>query len=87
MFNFEQNITILLCCSRNNCYAISTPSYEQYKGDGIAGRGVGYGIASIRVDGNDILAVLHATKEARNFALRENKPVVIEAMTYRCNIF
>jgi TPP-dependent pyruvate/acetoin dehydrogenase alpha subunit len=43
---------------RNNGFAISTPSSEQYKGDGIAGRaGSGYGMASIRVDGTDTLVI------------------------------
>jgi 2-oxoisovalerate dehydrogenase E1 component alpha subunit len=68
---------------RNNGYAISTPSDEQYVGNGIASRGVGYGIKTIRIDGNDILAVLKATQDARRFALAENKPVLIEAMSYR----
>lgn len=54
---------------RNNGYAISTPTLEQYRGDGIASRGVGYGIDTIRVDGNDIFAVYNATKEARRIAL------------------
>jgi 2-oxoisovalerate dehydrogenase E1 component alpha subunit len=40
---------------RNNGYAISTPAKEQYRGDGIASRGSGYGIDTIRVDGNDVL--------------------------------
>ena len=44
--------TLFIC--RNNGYAISTPTLEQYKGDGIASRGVGYGIDTIRVDGNDV---------------------------------
>ena len=37
----------------------------------------------IRVDGNDVLAVYNATKAAREIAASENKPVLIEAMTYR----
>lgn len=70
--------------SRNNGFAISTPSSEQYKGDGIAGRGpTGYGIPAIRVDGTDVFAVHNATKEARNYAMKHNKPVIIEAMAYR----
>ncbi|KAF7732818.1 hypothetical protein EC973_000094 [Apophysomyces ossiformis] len=73
--------TIFFC--RNNGYAISTPSSEQYKGDGIASRGAGYGIDTIRIDGNDIWAVYNATKAARTIALEEKKPVLIEAMTYR----
>jgi 2-oxoisovalerate dehydrogenase E1 component alpha subunit len=68
---------------RNNGYAISTPSSEQYRGDGIAGRGIGYGIATIRVDGNDIFAVHEATAAARKYASENNRPVLIEAMTYR----
>ena len=38
---------------------------------------------SIRVDGNDILAVYEATKEARRLAVEENKPTMIEGMSYR----
>ena len=37
----------------------------------------------IKVDGNDILAVIHATQEARNYILKNNQPFFIEAMTYR----
>lgn len=70
--------------SRNNGFAISTPSTEQYKGDGIAGRGpTGYGIPAIRVDGTDVFAVYNATKQAREYVLKHNKPVIIEAMAYR----
>ena len=68
---------------RNNGYAISTPADEQFKGNGIASRGVGYGVKTIRVDGNDILAVIKATQIARAYALKENAPVLIEAMSYR----
>ncbi|KZF21072.1 branched chain alpha-keto acid dehydrogenase complex, alpha subunit [Xylona heveae TC161] len=69
---------------RNNGYAISTPTLEQYRGDGIASRGVGYGIDTIRVDGNDIFAVREVTKEARRMALEGGgRPVLIEAMSYR----
>ena len=68
---------------RNNGYAISTPSDEQYVGNGIASRGVGYGVKTIRIDGNDVLAVLKATQMAREYALKEQAPVLIEAMSYR----
>ena len=69
---------------RNNGYAISTPTLEQYRGDGIASRGIGYGIDTIRVDGNDIFAVREVTKEARRMALEDGgKPILIEAMSYR----
>lgn len=73
---------VFIC--RNNGYAISTPTLEQYRGDGIASRGMGYGIDTIRVDGNDILAVREATRMARELALTDGgKPVLIEAMSYR----
>ena len=73
--------TIFFC--RNNGYAISTPAQDQYAGDGIYARGIGYGIRSVRVDGNDTLAVYAATKKARELSLEHNCPVLIEAMTYR----
>lgn len=76
-------ISLSLSISRNNGYAISTPASEQYRGDGIASRGVGYGMHTIRVDGNDVLAVYNATKAARAIAVEEKRPVLIEAMTYR----
>jgi len=73
---------VFIC--RNNGYAISTPTLEQYRGDGIASRGTGYGIDTIRVDGNDILAVREVTKKAREMALQDGgRPVLIEAMSYR----
>ncbi|KAI8905508.1 thiamine diphosphate-binding protein [Gorgonomyces haynaldii] len=76
-----QSPVIFIC--RNNGYAISTPASEQYRGDGIASRGHGYGVDAIRVDGNDALAVYNATVEARRRAVEEHKPVLLEAMTYR----
>ncbi|SNX86838.1 probable 2-oxoisovalerate dehydrogenase alpha subunit, mitochondrial precursor [Melanopsichium pennsylvanicum] len=68
---------------RNNGYAISTPAAEQFRGDGIASRGPGYGMLTIRVDGNDALAVRSAVQTAKAKALAEQRPVLIEAMTYR----
>lgn len=73
---------IFIC--RNNGFAISTPTTEQYVGDGIAIRGMGYGIQSLRVDGTDIFAVYEATKEARRRALVDGgQPVLLEFMSYR----
>ena len=69
--------------SRNNRFAISTPSSEQFKGDGIASRAIGYGMNYVRVDGNDIFAVYNATKAAKSLAVEKKVPVLIEAMTYR----
>lgn len=49
----------------------------------LAARGPAYGIPTIRVDGNDILAVYNATVAARNICVEEMRPILIEAMTYR----
>ncbi|KAL9889651.1 branched chain keto acid dehydrogenase E1 subunit alpha [Glossina fuscipes fuscipes] len=83
-FNFAATLhcPVILFC-RNNGFAISTPAHEQYKGDGIAGRGPGYGIATIRVDGTDVFAVYNAMKLCREYVLKESKPAVLEAMAYR----
>ena len=61
--------TLFFC--RNNMYAISTPIDDQYAGDGIAVRGVAYGMETLRVDGNDLFAIHAATKQARNIILKE----------------
>ena len=87
-FHAGLNMAAVLDCPviffcRNNGYAISTPAHEQFAGDGIASRGIGYGVQTIRVDGNDPLAVYIATQQAREIALSQQCPVLIEAMTYR----
>ncbi|EJC97927.1 branched-chain alpha-keto acid dehydrogenase E1-alpha subunit [Fomitiporia mediterranea MF3/22] len=69
--------------ARNNGFAISTPASEQFHGDGIASRGPGYGVDTIRVDGNDVLAVLAATRAARERCIASGRGVLVEAMTYR----
>lgn len=51
----------------------STSSSEQYRGDGIVSRAIGYGMHGIRVDGNDLWAVYNATKEAKNICLKVKK--------------
>ncbi|EMP56795.1 2-oxoisovalerate dehydrogenase subunit alpha [Marinobacter santoriniensis NKSG1] len=77
-----QRVPVIFLC-RNNGYAISTPATEQFAADGVAPRAYGYKMDVIRVDGNDILAVHEATKAARQLAVEHNRPVLIEAMTYR----
>ena len=68
---------------RNNGFAISTSTKDQYRGDGIASRGLGYDIPTFRVDGNDFFSVYAVTKLAKEICLKEHRPVLIEAMTYR----
>ena len=73
--------TLFFC--RNNGFAISTPISEQYAAQGIAQRGVGYGMPALRVDGNDPIAVLQGTRLAREEVLSRPGPVLLEALTYR----
>ncbi|XP_071915639.1 2-oxoisovalerate dehydrogenase subunit alpha 2, mitochondrial-like isoform X2 [Coffea arabica] len=68
---------------RNNGWAISTPVGDQFRSDGIVVRGQAYGVHSIRVDGNDALAIYSAVRAARQMAITEQRPVLIEALTYR----
>lgn len=81
-FSATLEVPMIFFC-RNNGYAISTSSKEQYRGDGIISRAAGYGMKAIRVDGNDIFAVEMVTKAARKVAIEETCPVLIEVMTYR----
>eukprot|EP00804_Cyclotella_cryptica_P002361 CCRYP_004068-RA/>CCRYP_004068-RA protein AED:0.35 eAED:0.38 QI:289/0/0.5/1/1/1/2/0/496 len=82
--NFASTLRVpMIFFCRNNGYAISTPVKDQYAGDGIISRAPGYGMAGIRVDGNDIFAVHAAVQAARAYAVETSSPVMIEAMTYR----
>ncbi|PIN12544.1 Branched chain alpha-keto acid dehydrogenase complex, alpha subunit [Handroanthus impetiginosus] len=73
---------VLFFC-RNNGWAISTPISEQFRSDGVVVKGQGYGIRSIRIDGNDTLAVYSAIHAAREMVIHEQKPILVEALTYR----
>lgn len=73
--------TLFIC--RNNGYSISTGVEDQYRGDGIAARGPALAIPSVRVDGNDLVAVFLATQEARNRSIQQKTPILLELMTYR----
>ncbi|MDQ4001695.1 MAG: thiamine pyrophosphate-dependent dehydrogenase E1 component subunit alpha [Actinomycetota bacterium] len=66
----------------NNVYAISVPEEMQVAGS-IAKRAEGYGFPGVEVDGNDVLAVYEAAKEAFDRARRGDGPSLIEAKTYR----
>ena len=68
---------------RNNGYAISTPCSLQFATDGVAPEGVGHGIETHRVDGNDFFAVFEVVSKAKKSCLNGKGPIFIEAMTYR----
>lgn len=71
---------VFLC--QNNGWAISVPASDQSAGE-IWRRAEGFGIAGVRIDGNDAVAVLEATRAAAERARRGEGATLIEAMTYR----
>jgi pyruvate dehydrogenase E1 component alpha subunit len=73
--------TVFLC--QNNGYAISYPTSEQTKSKSIAVKADGYGMPGIRVDGNDVVGVFAAVREAAHRARKGEGPSLIEAITYR----
>jgi pyruvate dehydrogenase E1 component alpha subunit len=73
---------LILFCN-NNQWAISTPLSAQTHAAALADKAVGYGMAGVRVDGGDVLAVYEATCEAVERARTGEGPTFIEAVTYR----
>ena len=67
----------------NNGYGLSTPSREQFLVDHLSVRAAGYGMKGITIDGNNILEVYKTIKEAREYCLREQKPILVECLTFR----
>ncbi len=70
----------------NNGWAISMPAGKQVATETYAVRGIGFGIPSMRVDGNDVLAVIVAAQRACERARGGAGPTLIEALTYRMSV-
>ncbi len=68
---------------RNNQWAISVPLESQTASESIAIKAQAYGFEGIRVDGNDVLAMVSATQEACQRARSGGGPTLVEAVTYR----
>jgi pyruvate dehydrogenase E1 component alpha subunit len=68
---------------QNNQWAISLPTEKQTASRTLAEKACAYGFESIRVDGNDLLAVYAAASLGVRVAREENRPVLIEGVTYR----
>ncbi len=68
---------------QNNGWAISVPTERQVAGGSVAARAAGYGMPALQIDGDDVVAVVEATRRAFAHARAGNGPVLIEAMTYR----
>lgn len=69
--------------NENNGFAISTPNDKQRNVKGVSDRAVAYGIPGVRVDGNDVLAVVEAMEAAVKRARAGEGPTILECMTYR----
>jgi 2-oxoisovalerate dehydrogenase E1 component len=67
----------------NNGYGLSTPVSEQYRCKQLADKALGYGMDSVVIDGNNVLAVHDTIRGVREYCLREKKPYLIECMTFR----
>lgn len=67
----------------NNGYGLSTPVSEQFICKQLADRAIGYGMKGITIDGNNILEVYKTVSEARQYCIKEQKPILIECMTFR----
>jgi pyruvate dehydrogenase E1 component alpha subunit len=73
--------TIFFC--QNNQFAISVPRSQQTASKTIAQKAIAYGFQGIQVDGNDLFAVILATKEAVEKARAGEGPTLIEGVTFR----
>ncbi|MFL5772851.1 MAG: thiamine pyrophosphate-dependent enzyme [Flavisolibacter sp.] len=67
----------------NNGYGLSTPVNEQYKCEQLADRAKGYGMESVVIDGNNVLAVYDTVRGVRDYCIQKQKPYLIECMTFR----
>ncbi len=72
---------VFLC--RNNGWAISVPAHKQSGSQTFADKAVAYGIHGVRCDGNDLLAVYAATRQAVERAARGEGATLVESLTYR----
>lgn len=73
--------TVFFC--QNNGYAISNPTSAQTRSESLEIKAAAYGMPGIRVDGNDVVAVLVAVREAASLARAGEGPSFVEAVTYR----
>jgi 2-oxoisovalerate dehydrogenase E1 component len=67
----------------NNGYGLSTPSNEQFRQKQFIDKGIGYGMQTRQVDGNNILEVMTAVKEIATEIRQNPKPYLLECLTFR----
>ncbi|ARV05687.1 dehydrogenase [Polaribacter sp. SA4-10] len=73
----------VLFCIENNGYGLSTPTSEQFKCKNIADKGIGYGMESHIIDGNNILEVYTKVSEIAESVRKKPRPILIEFKTFR----
>ncbi|MDP4283134.1 MAG: dehydrogenase E1 component subunit alpha/beta [Bacteroidota bacterium] len=67
----------------NNGYGLSTPVSEQFRCKNLVDKAKGYGMEGIQIDGNNILTVYETIKQIREHCIKNQKPYLIECMTFR----
>src|SRR5688572_8436253 len=67
----------------NNGYGLSTPVNEQYRCISLVDRAKGYGMDGVVIDGNNVLTVYDTIKGVRDYCIKNQKPYLIECMTFR----
>jgi len=67
----------------NNGYGLSTPTNEQYRCENLADKGIGYGMESHIIDGNNILEVFNKLSELKASMIETPRPVLLEFKTFR----
>jgi 2-oxoisovalerate dehydrogenase E1 component len=73
----------VIFCVENNCWGLSTPSIEQFRCKQFIDKGIGYGMNSLQVDGNNILDVIRTVRTINNEIRKDPKPYLLELMTFR----
>jgi 2-oxoisovalerate dehydrogenase E1 component len=76
------NLPVLFCIE-NNGYGLSTPSNEQYNCESIADRGVGYGMESHVIEGNNVMEVFSKVDAIAKSVRKNPRPILIEFKTFR----
>lgn len=76
------NLPVLFCIE-NNGYGLSTPSNEQYNCEFIADRGIGYGMESHVIEGNNVMEVFSKIDAIAKSMRKSPRPVLIEFKTFR----
>ncbi len=67
----------------NNGYGLSTPADEQFRCISLVDKAKGYGMEGVAIDGNNILSVYDTIKGIREYCIKNQKPYLVECLTFR----